>query len=140
MALAAHSHAAWEGCQEQYASDDCSGDDTTTNRTAACVLINAGCTEDIDSTNPSGNWTKTVSTSATCVDGAVISNGRYLTAALCEAATGTAIGTIGECVDVTSTAGNTTKKIVCGAGTAGSASVAASAMVVLLAAVASQMF
>ena len=147
VALAAHSHAAWEGCSVSFASDDCSGDAITNDPTSACAQINAGCEEDIDnSTTPyTSTWSKLVSTSAICMDGAVIDSVRdFATAALCEAGAATDDGasTIGLCKvhNTTTPHGANSQNFLCGAVAAGSASVAASAMVVLLAAVASQTF
>ena len=136
VALAAHSlgqAAAWQGCVATYSSADCSG----AADYSGCGPVNEGCDEDGDD----NSWDKHVSSAACCVDGAVIyeSLGNADEAA-CNAADATVeSATIGEC-SVSSGGGSSRHTCPSLPSPCSAATTTASAVLVLLAAVASHMF
>jgi len=136
VALAAHSlgqAAAWSGCAASYASEDCSGEPTV--NTTGCGSVNVGCEKDTDS----GTWGKVVSTAGTCVDGAVINiSNNNADEAACDLSNTTIVHTIGACkVNGYPGTGYASTKYTC---QSSAATTTASAVLVLLAAVASHMF
>jgi len=139
VALAAHANAAWSTCGVLYASTDCTGDPVASHDgiDPQCATVNSGCVEDPDT---AGAFGKTSSSSDTCVDGAVVVDDSYPNEATCNAATPTRVRvTVGECYSQSDPGEEPwSAKYTCG--TSGSASIAASAMMVAFAAAVSQMF